>query len=376
MDAPQLLGSLRRLRGEELSRFLDREIGKLPVKPRAMQVLREIILLAHDLETWSGSRQELAARLGGRTKYETVKRGIADLQQLYLLRVDGDPGRACTYQVRWGPLLAMQRRPLFEEPAPAAPTAFGAHTDPGQTADPGHKSDLGHADPGQPHLTQVTDLGQQRKPRKTPCLRRTDLGHPDLGQRAASADADGDAEHLPSQPHQTKPASPTAKAQGAPERARDADGDAGFKRSGGKACGPLWNRRVDPAELKDPAQLHDLFSHVVAAGLATDSEQDLIEFVALVTHINQRRGLTNPLGLLTSLLQGTCKDRYQGRDWRQRATAADVDAARAIVRRLNREADGVADDPPARDAYRDQLQAANDLERERQRQIKRLRAMV
>ena len=133
--------------------------------------------------------------------------------------------------------------------------------------------------------------------------------------------------------------------------------------AGRKPGRPLWNRRVRPEELKDLELLPELFEDVVAAGLAIDSESDRIAFVALVTHVNRRRGVTSPVGLLTSLLQGTCRDRFEGRDWRQRPATADEDAAREIVRRWD--APPATEDPPRETVEQEANRQRQEFERKK-----------
>lgn len=103
-------------------------------------------------------------------------------------------------------------------------------------------------------------------------------------------------------------------------------------------------------ELRDPESIEDLWTHVVAEGIATHCEGDRLAFFALIAHC-LRQPKVNPVALLTSILSGRINDRW-GRTWRQRPTNADFDAAASLLRRMEGREE--------KDPYGDQLQARQD----------------
>lgn len=123
-----------------------------------------------------------------------------------------------------------------------------------------------------------------------------------------------------------------------------------------------WGRSIDPAELRDPDAIEELFTIVAGSGLARDSEHDRLAFFALVAHVHAQTSAKNPIALLTSILTGRCRDRFirRGGDWRSRPCDRDWEAARSLLRRLAREED---------DLYEPQPQAGYDVEAARVREF-------
>lgn len=352
MDA-SVLDSLRKMRGDELGAFLDRELLKLPIRDRARHTLEAIIRLAPDLETWRGSWSQLAAAVVAlkRTTFsaETVKRAIKELRTFGLIDASGTNGAACTYRVQWLALLDMRYKPLIElheEPAQDQRTRSDQPRSPAQRSggDHGHLTTVKAAS-----LTAVTpDRGHPLRPSKTPFRGPPDHGH----LTAVSAPADAVLERCISK----------SASAGAVTVVRTV------------ARTPLWGRSIEHAEWRDPeALIPELWERVVHAGLANGGEEDRQAFASLCVHIAERRGCRNRTGLLTTILQGRGQEKF-GRGWRDLATIPQQEAARLLLKRIDCEAE------PPRDAYSDQLQAANEDRRsqakDRLRQMQAMRAMA
>jgi len=139
-----------------------------------------------------------------------------------------------------------------------------------------------------------------------------------------------------------------------------------------------WGRSIEPAELRDLEAIDELYAIAVGAGLARDSEQDRLAFVALVAHVLAQTSVKNPVALLTSILTGRCRDRFQRRngDWRARPGDRDWEVARSLLRRRDREERGWEDEPQPTAAYDVEAVRVREFEAERRRQQQALREAV
>jgi len=106
-----------------------------------------------------------------------------------------------------------------------------------------------------------------------------------------------------------------------------------------------WGRRVDPAELYDPAAIERLYEHAILQRAVRRSEADRLVFFALVAHVARSNSdREQRIGLLTALLAGRVPDLRTGsRDWRTRPQNCDEDQAALWLARLDRD---IEDDDP------------------------------
>lgn len=319
MDAANLLASLRKTGGDALHAFLDREFARLPssLGSSSRHVLRALIFATRwDNETWQGSHAELAEELARvcpaapRSK-PTIKRAIADLTDRGLITTIEQEGKPSVFRIEWRTLLKLQEPPL-PEGGETVLTRVN-HDDPGQTSigDPGHGN--------RPWMTRV----MTRVISKKPMFYANDPGHRDPGQALHGVGV-GCVNTSPINNSQNP--SPSS----IPALAR-ADGDGFSKRS--RRIGGLWQRHVNVRELRDPEALPGLFDCVVQAGLAKDAEGEFRMFIALVIYALRQE---KPVGFLTACLMGTCRDKWERKDWRTRPTTSDIDAAAAMERRIVR----------------------------------------
>ncbi len=98
-----------------------------------------------------------------------------------------------------------------------------------------------------------------------------------------------------------------------------------------------WWKGFEDSDLKDDSKLDVLFGAVVAAGYAHDTAEDRQRFTALVIYA-RRQEAKKPFGLFTRIVDGKSKSKFAKRaDWRSRATDADHDASRKLLRKLDAE---------------------------------------
>lgn len=352
MDAANLLASLRKTSGDALHAFLDREFARLPsaVGSSARHVLRALIFAtAYDNETWQGSRAELASELRkvcptAPSSPATVKRSLHELCDRGLITIAEQQGKPSVYRIDWRTLLRLQEPPLNAGETEVTRVATG-HSD---AHDPGHHS------PG--NLTRV----MTRVTARNPMFQGVDPGHFDPGHRAASADVALEKCNSTS----------ASKALSARCAARD---------PGHQTWRPIWHRSVDPHEWRNPDSLIE-FMHecAVEARYVTASEQDRIQFAALVCYVARQPGIQNRTGLLTLILQGRARDRFGRTDWRQWPHNRDIDLAVTILKRMDLSNDRTPELKP--DPYIAQAQAANaelnEVERRRRSGMAAMRAMA
>jgi hypothetical protein len=333
-----LLGSLRKMPVGRMEAFLDVELARLPIRPRARTTLRVLILMATEYLAWRGRLAEIADAVAAYTREgvssrETAKRSIRELRERGLVQVAQDAGVSSTYEIQWPAILSLRDPSLLQE----------SRTRPGQSPGPHN--------PGQPGPTQVTltrvNPGQPltRVSTTIPTIREGDPGQSDPGHHPADAVA-------------VLEISKAAPAQTALKRA--------------PARRPLWGRTIDPKEWRDPEELiPELFDCVVAAGLAVECEDDRQCFAALVFHVRERRSAKNHMALLTTILLAEGGDRFGNRPWRDLPNNSQREAARHLLLKI----DGRV--ATRRDAYIEQLQERNDgakrEAKEKADQVKRLK---
>lgn len=98
-----------------------------------------------------------------------------------------------------------------------------------------------------------------------------------------------------------------------------------------------WWKGFEDSDLADDSKLDVLFGAVVAAGYAHDTPEDRQRFAALVIYV-RRQAAKKPFGLFTRIVDGKSKSKFSKRpDWRARATDADHDDARRLLRKLDAE---------------------------------------
>ena len=102
-----------------------------------------------------------------------------------------------------------------------------------------------------------------------------------------------------------------------------------------------WGKKYDDRDLLDDSKIDVLFGSVVANGLAHDTEEDRVRFAALVLNIRRSKS-SHPFGLLTSVLKDEVANKFlpkgsNPRDWRNRATDADLDRAKKVIRKIDEE---------------------------------------
>lgn len=113
----------------------------------------------------------------------------------------------------------------------------------------------------------------------------------------------------------------------------------------------VWGREIGQDELRDPEKISELYGVAVLEGVANPTYMDQLAFFALVAHVLRQPDIGNCVALLTSILNGTARDKF-GRDWRARPTNGDEDTARELLRRLE-----LGDEfPEKRDRYLSQLE--------------------
>lgn len=96
-----------------------------------------------------------------------------------------------------------------------------------------------------------------------------------------------------------------------------------------------WWKGFEDSDLKNDSKIDVLFGAVVAAGYAHDTPEDRQRFTALVIYI-RRQDANKPFGLFTRIVEGRANSKFAKRaDWRSRATDADHDASRRLLRNLD-----------------------------------------
>lgn len=108
---------------------------------------------------------------------------------------------------------------------------------------------------------------------------------------------------------------------------------------GGGSSKMSWGKKYDDRDLLDDSKVDLLFGSVVSNGRAHDTYEDRLRFFALVINIRRSKSKT-PFGLLTSVLQGDVENKFvpkgaNARDWRNRASDADLDKAKKALRNLD-----------------------------------------